>query len=162
MPGHGLPGELLGQLAESLEETGRALKDLTSKTAGVHVQTSSLQTGLDSAHARLKKVEDSINGNGSAGLKTELGLVKKDIENIANDLRVLTEWRNSLTENKIKVLEVAQAESKKSHADGRIKGRNSLLTLLAIVIALGSMLSNCGPQWIKAWGSEKGSQNAGP
>ena len=143
MSGHEVDPELLGRLAERLEETGRAFKAISLQMTQVQTQVSSLQTSVDSAHARLKTIEYTVNGNGNKGLKTELELAKKDIATTSNGLGALQKWREGLSDKKINELQDAQKE-------GRTTTRNTVLTIVAIVIALGSMVASCGPQWLKA------------
>jgi predicted nucleic acid-binding Zn-ribbon protein len=155
MSGREVDPELLGRLAERLEETGRTVKAFSAQNAQLSVQVSSLQTSVDSAHARLKGIEHTVNGNGGKGLKTELELAKKDIELAEDGVKALQKWREGLGDKKIEDLQAAQKE-------GRAGLRNTILTLAAIFIALGSMFASCGPQWFKAWGpADKGSTSAG-
>lgn len=148
MSGREVDPELLGRLAERLEETGRALKALTSQAMQNQAQLSSLHTKVDSAHARLKVIEHKVDGNGTRGLKTELELAKKDIENVEEGLKTMQKWRESLSDKKVQELQDA-------HKEGRSNTRNTVLTLIAIAIALGSMIASCGPQWIKAMGPDR-------
>jgi predicted nucleic acid-binding Zn-ribbon protein len=146
--------ELLGRLAERLEETGRALKANSIQVVQVQTQLSSLDTKVESAHARLKTVEHIVNGNGGKGLKTELELAKKDIETADAGLKTLQKWREGLSDRKVQNLEEAQRE-------GKTASRNTILTIIAIAIALGSMFASCGPQWFKAMSPDKPKVSAG-
>ncbi len=148
MSGREVDPELLGRLAERLEETGRALKTLTSQAVQNQAQLSSLHTKVDSAHARLKVIEHKVDGNGTRGLKTEVELIKKDVENVEDGLKTMQKWREGLSDKKVQELQEAQKE-------GRSNTRNTALTIIAIAIALGSMFASCGPQWFKAWGPDK-------
>jgi predicted nucleic acid-binding Zn-ribbon protein len=148
LSGREVDPELLGRLAERLEETGRALKANSLQMTQVQTQVSSLDTKVDSAHARLKTIEHIVNGNGGKGLKTELELAKKDIETADAGVKSLQRWREGLGDKKIQSLEEAQKE-------GRASTRNTILTLIAIAIALGSMFASCGPQWFKAMSPNK-------
>ena len=154
MGGREVDPELLGRLAERLEETGRALKANSIQVVQVQTQLSSLDTKVDSAHARLKTIEHIVNGNGGKGLKTELELVKKDITTADEGLKTLKKWREGLSDRKVQNLEEAQRE-------GKTASRNTILTIIAIAIALGSMFASCGPQWFKAMSPDKPKVSAG-
>lgn len=154
MSGREVDPELLGRLAERLEETGRALKSISVQVNQVSHQVSSLDTKVESAHARLKTIEHIVNGNGGKGIKTELELAKKDIENVEGDVQALVKWKENVGDRKITDLKDAQEKSQDNT-------RNTFLTLLAVAIALGSMISSCGPQWLKAMSAKPPSSSNG-
>lgn len=150
MPGREVDPELLGRLAEKLDETGRALKTLTAQQVQTQSLLSSLKTKVDSAHARVKQLETKIDGDGGArGLRTEFELLKKDVDNVDAGLKTVQKWREGLSDKKVQELQQAQK-------DGRARSLQVWLTVMALVIALGSMLANCGPQWARAWEPDKG------
>jgi predicted nucleic acid-binding Zn-ribbon protein len=155
MSGREVDPELLGRLAERLEETGRALKALTSQAVQNQAQLSSLHTKVDSAHARLKVIEHKVDGNGGRGLKTEVELLKNDLRRIEDGLKTMQKWRESLSDKKVQELQEA-------HKEGKTRSLQVWLAAIALLVALGSMIGSCGPQWFKAWRPDKGAVSGQP
>ena len=81
--------ELMGRVAERMEESGRALKTIQSQLNDHGARVSAAEAKLDSAHARIKKLEDVVNGNGSKGLKTDIELAKSGLKNLEEDIKEL-------------------------------------------------------------------------
>lgn len=146
--GYEVDPELLGRLAAQLEETGKALKTVAGQGVAHGAAISSLRTSMDSAHARLKTVETAINGNGNAGMRTEIQLLKRDIESACKDLDALRSWKDGISDKKVQRLEQAQEA-------GKAKNTQIWLAAVALLVALGSMIGSCGPQWVKAWEPDK-------
>jgi predicted nucleic acid-binding Zn-ribbon protein len=146
--------ELLGRMAAGLEEAGRALKTVQSQQLQLQAAVSSLHTKVDSAHSRIKSLEHKVDGNGSKGLKTEVELLKHKLEGSDDGLKKLQTWRESLGDKKIQTLEEETRDARKSRL-------TTFLTVGALLVAIGSMAANCGPQWVKAW-SPKEASKGGP
>lgn len=138
-----LDPELLGRIAGSLEEQGLALRQLQVSVVANNVQTGENKTKIDSAHARLKNLEEAVNGNGKPGLKTDQALLQQQLASAQEDIKTLKTWREGLGDRKIQTLEQEKREEK------RVRNA-TILTVIAIVISFASMVSNCGPQWNKA------------
>lgn len=149
MTGRDVDLELLGRLAERMEEAGRGFKAISVQQVEISNQLSSLQTSVDGVNARLKRLETTINGNGHHGLKTEVELLKQRVKTAETGIGAVSTWRESLSAEKVRDLKDERKEHKAS------RGPSFWLTLAAVVISLGSMLATCGPQWQKAWAKDQ-------
>jgi len=139
--------ELLGRLAQGLEESGHALKAQSAKLTQICVQVGSIETQLVSAHARLKKLEEKIDGNGNQGLRTDIALARKEISGISETLKGLQIWRRELGDKKFNELKTEARQDKNLRW-------MVVLALASMLIALGSLVGTCGPKLLKAIGDE--------
>lgn len=148
MPGD-IDPKLLGRLAATLEENGTALKTIQATQTQAAGERSANKSSTESAHARLKTLEHTVNGNGGDGLKTKIRLLEQDLKVTKAELDKLEKWKDSLGDKQI-------AELQQEKKDGKERGLQIWLAVAALLIAIGSMVGSCGPQWFKAWGPDKG------
>ena len=137
---------LLGRLAGSLEDQSVLLRTLQETAATNSKESSSNSTKLDSAHARLGKLEHTINGNGDPGIKTRLALAERDANSMGTRLKEMEDWKSSLSNQQIQELK----DDKKTGSASRL---SSLLVVIALLLSAISLIPTCGPLAYKAFKS---------
>lgn len=110
MSGDGIDPGLLGRLAGSLDEQGQALKSIQSAHAVIHGKVSSHEAQIESAHARIKTLEQHINGNGDDGLKTAVRLVQENQKRMTTEIEKAQESISKTVEDGHRRLEASISE----------------------------------------------------
>lgn len=147
-----IDNELLLRIAEGLDTAGASYRDVKADLLAMRQditamrgELSSNTSSVESAHARLKGIELTINGAGQdMGVKTRLELIDKDIQSLKSSVDDFGAWRNNLSASQIEEL---KSDSKTS----RTFNVQMMLTIAALGIAFASMIASCGPQIARAW-----------
>lgn len=140
--------ELMGRMAAGLEEAGHALKVQSVKLTQLCVQVGSLETQSTSDRNRLEKVEEKIDGNGSIGLRTEIAVIRKEVNNLSENVKNIQNWRRELGDKKF-------SELKDENRQNKNLRWMIILTTISIIIALTSLVSTCAPKLIKVFSEEE-------
>lgn len=144
--------ELLGRIAASLEENSRAMRTIEGEVHQLGRDVAEVKTSLRSAHARIRGIEDKLDGSGSGdGLKTELRVTQRDLQDVIEDVSDLEKWRKEHANKSLQ-----KAENKIEKTDDRHWA--IYIAIIAAAISIVTSGITCGPQM---YAKAKGEASAG-